>query len=182
MARRKPGGWRRPTKAPRPPKDPRHATKPPKTQRQRPPHRGEEERIAVRRVQALQLRKAGASYRQIATQLGVDIATAWSDVQAELLQLRTLATTTAEDVKALELQRLDALTAGLFVKATSSGGDARAVTALVRVSERRARLLGLDAPVKLAGPTGGPVQFERVQLYLPDNGRRRRPHSSGGDQ
>lgn len=163
----------RPPRAPRPPKDPRHAGNAPKTQRQRPPHPGEEARIAARRVRVLDLRKSGASYRVIAKTLNVDVATAWADVHAELGELRRLAASGAEDVKALELQRLDALTAGLFKKATQRGGDQGAVTALVRVSERRAKLLGLDAPVKLAGPTGGPV-LERVQLYLPDNGRRRR--------
>lgn len=164
-------------RAPKPPRDPRSAADVPKTQRQRPPHPGEEERIAERRVKALNLRKAGASYRAIARELQVDLATAWSDVQAELLALRTLATQAAEDVKALELQRLDALTAGLFAKATQHGGDARAVAALVRVSDRRAKLLGLDAPVKLAGPTGGPIEV--VQLYMPDNGRSRTGEGGG---
>jgi len=133
-------------------------------QRRRPPHPGEEEQIAARRVQALNLRKAGASYRAIAQQLGVDVSTAWSDVQAELGALRALATTAAEDVRALELQRLDALTAGLFVKATQQGGDARAVMALVRVSDRRAKLLGLDAPVKVQ-----PVAPERPFEALDDD-------------
>lgn len=160
----------RKVRAPKPPQDPRHAGNVPKTQRQRPPHPGEEERIAARRVKALEYRKRGASYREIARACAVDVATAWADVQAELFALRGLAQTTAEDVKAIELHRLDLYVKGLEKKARR--GDHRAVTALVRVSDRRAKLLGLDAPVKLAGPTGGPI--EHVHMYMPDNMRRRR--------
>lgn len=47
-----------------------------------------------------------------------------------------------------------------------------AVDRLVKLSERRARLLGLDAPTKtaLTDPTGE-KEAELVQFYLPDNGR-----------
>jgi hypothetical protein len=42
-------------------------------------------------VRALELRKAGAPYRQIATELGVDVHTAHADVGAELAALRETA-------------------------------------------------------------------------------------------
>jgi hypothetical protein len=123
---------------------------------ERPPHPGEAERIAERRVRAFGLRKAGASYRQIAQQLGVSLNTAWADVTAELVELRTR---TADDVRAyrdLELQRCDEMMLGLWPAVRA--GDARAVFAAVKVMDRRARLLGLDAPTKHAGPDGGPLQ------------------------
>lgn len=119
-------------------------------------HRGADERIATRRVQALDLRKAGRSYREIAARLKVDVSTAWDDVQAEMEALRGLATTQAEAVKELELQRLDRLLAKLEAHGLKRG-DHRAVSAAVRISERRAKLLGLDAPTKLAGHDGGPL-------------------------
>lgn len=139
MARRK-----RPTR----PRPPRKAANVPKSQRQRPPHTGEDERIVARRVQAFELRKAGASYRQIAQQLEVDVATAWDDVQAEMADLRTLTVKLAEDVRTLELQRLDRWQAKLETHGLMNG-DHRAVLAAVRISERRAKLLGLDAPVRV---------------------------------
>jgi hypothetical protein len=36
-------------------------------------------------------------------------------------------------------------------------GDPRAVMAMVRIMERRAKLFGLDAPTKIAGPEGAPM-------------------------
>lgn len=47
--------------------------------------RGQLEAIAERGVRALELRKAGAPYRQIARELGVDAHTAWADVTAGTL-------------------------------------------------------------------------------------------------
>lgn len=130
--------------------------------KKRPPHPGEDERIAVRRVRALEMRKAGATYRQIAAALSIEACTAWRDVQAEMIALRQLAVEGAEDVRELELQRLDRL----WVKLEQNGlqrGDHRAVSAAVRISERRAKLLGLDAPVRVQ-----PVAPERSLETLTD--------------
>jgi hypothetical protein len=49
--------------------------------------RGQVESIAERRTIALELRKAGRSYREIARQLSVDVHTAHADVAAELAAL-----------------------------------------------------------------------------------------------
>jgi hypothetical protein len=112
----------------------------------RPPHPGEAERIIERRTRALEMRKAGASYRRIASQLGVSVKTAHDDINAELLDLREQTQQDAQTVKDLELQRCDAMTQGLWTAVET--GDPKAVMAAVRVSERRARLIGLDAPAK----------------------------------
>jgi len=106
--------------------------------------RGQLEAIAERRVRALELRKAGAPYRQIARELGVDTHTAWADVAAELAGLRETTVTEATELRALELERLDAMNAGLWPQIRT--GSPPAVTAGVRICERRSRLLGLDAP------------------------------------
>ena len=110
---------------------------------------GELEAIAERRVLALELRKAGASYREVARRLGVDVHTAHADVGAELAALRETAVAEATELRALELERLDSMTSGLW--SGIQDGSAAAVSAGVRVSERRARLLGLDAPVVTRG-------------------------------
>ncbi len=62
----------------------------PQTAQRRPRRgrRGQVETIAERRTIALELRKAGGSYREIARQLGVDVHTAHADVAAELAALR----------------------------------------------------------------------------------------------
>lgn len=137
-----------------------HVTRTPP--RRRVTHRAEEARIATRRVQALDLRKAGATYRRIAEALSVDVSTAYADVQAELTALRTLAAEQAEEVREIELRRLDDYTLGLTPKARK--GDADAVRTLIRVSERRAKLLGLDAP-----QSGGDLTpVTRVEVVIVD--------------
>lgn len=125
---------------------------------------GEDEAIAERRAKALVLRKAGASYRAIARECGVDVATAWSDVQTELAELRQVARETAEDVKQIELGRLDDWTIGLTNRARQ--GDEKAVRALVQVSQRRARLLGLDAPIGVSIDPSGLSDDELAALTV----------------
>jgi hypothetical protein len=135
------------------------------TDAQRRPRRarpGQLEAIAERRVLALELRKAGTPYRQIAKELGVDVHTAHADVGAELAALRETAIDEATELRSLELERLDGMTSGLWPQVRA--GSAPAVSAAVRVSERRSRLLGLDAPVatrtELTGSLG--VYEERL--------------------
>ena len=51
-------------------------------------------------------------------------------------------------VLALELERLDALTLAAWPRARA--GDDRAIRVVLRIMQRRAKLLGLDAPLKSA--------------------------------
>lgn len=113
---------------------------------------------AKRRREVLRLRKAGATYEAVADVLrerhgsgalpnGWDRAYAAKDVSRELDKLRSVNTETAEDLRALEVQRLDEMLRGLWEKA--AGGDTDAVSAALRVQKRRAKLLGLDAAERL---------------------------------
>jgi hypothetical protein len=118
------------------------------TDAQRRPRRGrpgQVETIAERRTLALELRKAGGSYREIARQLAVDVHTAHADVTAELAALRERTVEQAAELQDLELQRFDEMTAGLWPQIRA--GSPPAMSAAIRVSERRSRLLGLDEPV-----------------------------------
>ena len=58
------------------------------------------------------------------------------------------------------------------VKLQDLGPKLAAIAASLKVMERRAKLLGLDAPTKtaLTNPTGD-KEAQLVQFYLPDNGR-----------
>ncbi len=63
--------------------------------------------------------------------------------------LREIAERTGErvdELRTLELERLDALLAAQWEAAMS--GDVRAADRVLRVSERRSRLLGLELPVR----------------------------------
>jgi hypothetical protein len=78
--------------------------------------------------------------------LGVDVHTAHADVAAELAALRETAVGEATQLRTLELERLDEMTSGLWQGVRD--GNPPAVTAAIRVAERRAKLVGLDEPTK----------------------------------
>lgn len=109
---------------------------------------GKRETAADRRVQALDLRKSGASYRQIGGQLSISEAQAYRDVQRGLANLAELEQSSADEYRALELVRLDMAVLALAPKLRL--GDPAVISAWVRVSESRRKLLGLDAPTKIA--------------------------------
>lgn len=134
-------------------KRPAPPAKPPRPRRRRSPRPpGEDAKKRARSANALELRIAGATYRQIAAQLGVSEKAAYYDVQDELARLDPVIKGRAERLRDLENARLDRLHVALA--AGIKAGDPRAVVATVRVMERRARLNGLDAPTLVAGPDG----------------------------
>jgi hypothetical protein len=95
--------------------------------------------------QALEFRRAGMTYEAIADRLGY----ANKSVAFKLID-RALKRTNqgeAEDVRALEVDRLDRLQMGLWANAIA--GDVASARTVIRLMERRSRLLGLDAPTKI---------------------------------
>lgn len=115
--------------------------------------RGAKEIAAERRVKSLELRKGGMSYRQIGAQLGISEAQAHRDVTRILASIAKLAEPDALQVRILEQQRLDALLEALWPQAQR--GNHGAIDRVLRIMERRARLLGLDAPTRTDITTGG---------------------------
>lgn len=99
---------------------------------------------AERQEAALQLRRAGLDYQGIAERLGyAGKQGAHSAVQRAL---RNHIAEGVDHLRALEAARLDALLAAVWPAATE--GDVAAVRAALAISERRARLFGLDAPAR----------------------------------
>jgi len=101
-------------------------------------------RAAKKQVKALELRVEGLSFRQIALELKYKGPSgAYKAVDAALE--RTIREP-AEQVRLLELARLDRLQVMPWKQATVIG-DPKAVANVLKIMERRAKLLGLDAPV-----------------------------------
>jgi len=96
-----------------------------------------------RELECLALRKAGATYDQIGEKVGITREGARKAVSRALAELSAATTEEAKEVRHLELERLDAMLLGLWQKA--SRGDPASVDRVLRIQERRARLLGLDA-------------------------------------
>lgn len=104
---------------------------------------------AQRRLEALKLRQAGATYQAIADKLGYhDRGTAQRAVVAELKKINAELEDEATQLRALEAQRLDTLQTAMWTEmlAARSNGEsaAPAVDRIIKIMERRAKLLGLD--------------------------------------
>ena len=102
--------------------------------------------MQIRRIKALDLRLAGASYRTIAAACDVSLRTAMTDVLAALKE--TMAEPAAV-VRQQELERLDRIMLRHYA-ASIATGDIRHTEIVLKIMDRRARLLGLDAPVRVA--------------------------------
>jgi hypothetical protein len=109
-------------------------------------------------VMALELRASGASFLQIGKALSVSKPRAFRIVRKALDELVQHCQETAERVRQLELYRLDRIRLSLDPKK----GDPRVADTLIRISERVAKLHGLDAPqrIEASGPEGGPIQTQ----------------------
>ena len=107
-------------------------------------------RIAAmeKQVQALELRKAGATFEQIGKALAMSPQNAYASVDAALKRLQR---EPAEQVLALELERLDAMLIAVFKAAKA--GDLQSINSVLAIQGRRTRYLGLDAPVKSENKT-----------------------------
>jgi hypothetical protein len=131
---------------------------------------------AERDAAALELRAAGLSFRAIGRQLGCGTTTAYKRVSRGLDRI---VAEPADRVRALELHRLDQLqaaaTATLHARHVlvqggrpvldpasgdpypDHGPTLHAIAALLRIAERRARLLGLDQPTRVDAQVRGEV-------------------------
>ncbi|MGA5637762.1 hypothetical protein ACPCTN_03275 [Streptomyces cinereoruber] len=152
--------------------------------------------IARRRSDAIDLRLAGVDWLTIARKLAADpavnsdgiaypqgygseryrkkqdppsnealIHAACRDVRQALADRRAELADDVDELRALEADRLDRLFFVAYKKAVRDQ-DLAAIDRTLRIMERRARLLGLDMPVRteLSGPDGGPVQVENATV------------------
>lgn len=125
---------------------------------------------------AIDLRRAGVGFVEIGQKLGIGKSTAHRMVEAGMESARAQITASSDDLKAQELSRLDGMLLKLYPKAAK--GDVQAIDRVIKIGERRAKLLGLDAPVRTALQGGGEdappistVGETKVTFYMPHNGR-----------
>lgn len=97
--------------------------------------------IDDRRKKVVSLRRQGASIAEIARTLDISAATASSDLTAALEAVGR--TFDARETMTLELERLDRMMLGVYQDAVN--GDDKKIATVLKIMERRARYLGLDA-------------------------------------
>jgi hypothetical protein len=120
-------------------------------------------RAAERQVKAIELRRSGMTYERIGREIGFTTMAAYLAVKVGLEKsLRE----PGDALRELEVQRMEELLEAVWPLAKS--GDLFAVDRVIKISERRARLLGLDAPIKaeVTGPDGGPIQSVVMTIDL----------------
>lgn len=92
-------------------------------------------------AQMLHARRAGASYAAIARQFGVSTQTVHSKIKSALADMPK---EEATELRAMEAQKLDY--AETRLQDQIRVGNIQAINTLIRLSESRRRLLGLDMP------------------------------------
>lgn len=128
--------------------------------------------LATRRAAALELRKQGGSFRQIAEALKAkgyadekySHVLAFRDVDIELKELAEQRHADAEVCRTLELERLDALLSYLWPRAKQADGFA--ISQIIGIVSKRCALLGLDRPSQVQI---GPITDEDVRREVGDN-------------
>ena len=132
------------------------AIAPTKKPKKKPVKKGVPRLRGVTKEQELELEKrraivasnllAGLNYRDMAVALGVSLGTVANDVKIILERWREEQVRTLGDITEIELRRLDTMLNAVW-------GDAKAgklghIDRVIRIDERRARILGSDAPTE----------------------------------
>lgn len=124
----------------------------------------EDIQTAEREREAIGLRAAGLSYDAIAEKVGyANRSLAYKAVIRVLDRWRVETREDACVVRDLEVERLDSLLAGVWQRAAQ--GEPAAIDRVLKIMDRRARLLGLDAPAQHdVTSAGGPIDFSALSL------------------
>lgn len=119
-------------------------------------------------ARAIRLRIEGYNYREIAKELGVSLGTAHTRVQEGLAEIREQKLEAADDLRRLELGRIDMLI-NRMVRTLPKNDDGTPdytkpvdpalMNSILKAIEARRKLLGIDAPIRWegSGPNGGPL-------------------------
>ncbi len=99
---------------------------------------------AEKRIAVLRLRRDGLSYTEIGERLGIHRSRAHQIVTEEMGVLSKELAETREELRQLELERLDRMHQAVW--ASAEQGNHEAIDTVLKLMNRRAKLRGLDAP------------------------------------
>lgn len=101
--------------------------------------------VLEKEAEVLRLRRAGLTFDMIAKRMGYSHASGAQKAYANACKRIVYAE--VEEVRKEEQDRLDIAQAAIWAGVVQ--GDIPSITALIRIMERRARLLGLDMPTRV---------------------------------
>ncbi len=125
--------------------------------------KGKSEAAALRRLRSISWRLQGLSFRQIGEKEDISHEQARIDVHQFLREVLDLGAEEAEELRALENARLDALWTK-FYPAAVNDGDMDASLRCLQISKARRQLNGLDMPIKVE--VGGELGLHPIQQKL----------------
>lgn len=99
------------------------------------------------KITAVRLRLMGLSYEAIGDRLGICKSAAHKRVKTALQEMVVELDESTEELRQLELERLDRMQLALWPAALR--GDVSAVNAIMRIMGRRAALTGIDVPLEI---------------------------------
>ena len=99
-------------------------------------------------LDSVNYRRAGLSYREIASQLNISKSAAHRYVTKALQELDEQLNESTRNLRSLELERLDNLQRALWQDAMR--GNPQSVDKVLKVMDHRAKIAGLYAPAKIA--------------------------------
>lgn len=101
--------------------------------------------LVDKEIRVLELRRVGLTWQRIAEEVGyADHTGAYAAYKRAIK--RTMQQP-ADELREQEIDRLDRLQVAVWPSAMK--GDTRAILTIIRLMERRAKLLGLDKPIKI---------------------------------
>lgn len=123
------------------------------------------------RAKALQMRMAGATYPEIASTLKRSLDFCHTAVKSALEESMVQIEDLADELRDRDMLALEKMQMKLWPMAMGRGGadpDLKAVDRVVKVMDRRAKLMGLDVPaeLRLTGKDGGPVEVADAKEQL----------------
>jgi len=104
-------------------------------------------RLAERRRRVMELRIAGWTYDKIGKAFDVTPMTICNDVHAELARAERERGANVAEYRRIQMERIDRAIAKIWPSVAQ--GEYEAVDRLVKLMEREAKLLGLDAPARI---------------------------------
>jgi predicted transcriptional regulator len=117
---------------------------------------------ARRDAEAAELRSKGLSYQAIADEMGyASKSGAWEAVQRAL---KAIVEEPAENLRQLERERLDRMYEAASAALEANPHSLAAITTLLKISESRRKLEGLDAPAKVNVSGGLKVEIVGVDM------------------
>ncbi len=148
-----------------------------------PASKAQRAKTAQRRTQAVQLRLAGVDFETIADRLGYSSrGAAYTDITRALEGSLAELKHGADVLRHEELLRLNRLQAGLWSAALA--GDTKSAETVLKIIDRRCRLLGLDAPQRHEVVTMSAIEAEiqRLTTELGEISDEEVPREPGGGE